>query len=93
MCKLLVGEPAWLSELLEQFNSRNIELFEHAELLADLGQLHIVEKSYRHKLEAKRSGEEGHADRATALALAVLRAKSVRSGRSSTVAGELVCWP
>jgi len=84
---------AMAAQLLEQFNSRNIDLFEHPELLADLGRLNIVEKSYGHKLEATRDREGGHADRATGLALAVLGLKPIIRTSAPVVSGELVCYP
>ncbi len=63
------------STLLEQFRSRNLDLYDDAELIRDLGRLSIIEKSYGHRLESTRNAD-GHADRATALSLAMLGAKS-----------------
>ena len=56
--------------LLEVFQSGRIELYEHKRLIRDLGRLRIVEKSFGHKLEATRD-ENGHADTAIALAIAL----------------------
>lgn len=58
------------STLLDVFRSRRITLYDHPQLIADLGRLTIVEKSYGYKLEAV-SDESGHADVATALAIAL----------------------
>lgn len=56
--------------LLETFRSRRIDLYPHDRLVADLRRLTIVEKPYGHKLEATRDAD-GHADTATALAIAL----------------------
>ena len=58
------------STLLDVFRSRRIALYDHPALIADLGRLSIEEKSYGHRLSATRT-EEGHADLATALAIAL----------------------
>lgn len=62
--------------LLEVFKTRTIELYEDHEsklLIKDLSRLQIVQKSYGFKLESSRD-DDGHADRATALALALPQA-------------------
>ncbi len=59
------------STLLEVFRARTIDLYSSYggdELIRDLGRLSIVEKSYGYKLESTRDAD-GHADRATALAI------------------------
>lgn len=56
--------------LLEVFRSHRLKLYNHPQLLADLGRLTIAERSYGHRLEAT-SDERGHADLATALAIAL----------------------
>jgi len=58
------------STLLDVFRSRRLELYDHPALVADLGRLTIEEKSYGHRLSATRT-EEGHADLATGLAIAL----------------------
>ena len=58
------------STLLDVFNSRSIDLYNEPQLIRDLGRLTIVEKSYGYKLESTRDAD-GHADRATALAIAL----------------------
>lgn len=58
------------STLLDVFRSRRLELYDHPALIADLGRLTIEEKSYGHRLSATRN-ESGHADLATALAIAL----------------------
>lgn len=85
---------AMASEFLEQFNSRNVDLYNEPELLADLEKMSVIEKSYGHRLDASRSGEEGHADRATGLAIAILGAKRFDQASGPTVIeGQLVCYP
>ena len=58
------------STLLDVFRSRRIELFNEPKLIADLSRLTIEEKSYGHRLSATRDAN-GHADLATALAIAL----------------------
>jgi hypothetical protein len=58
------------STMLDVFRSRRLELYNHPALIADLGRLTIEEKSYGHRLSATRT-EAGHADLATALAIAL----------------------
>ena len=58
------------STLLDVFRSRRLELYNHPALIADLGRLTIEEKSYGHRLSATHT-EAGHADLATALAIAL----------------------
>lgn len=58
------------STLLDVFRSRRLTLYDHPQLIADLGRLSIDEKSYGHRLSATRD-ESGHADLATALAIAL----------------------
>jgi phage terminase large subunit-like protein len=60
--------------LIEAFTSRNIELFNHTGLIADLKRLRIKESPSGWKLAAPRTGA-GHCDNATALALACLGAQ------------------
>ena len=71
------------STLLDVFNMRMIELYNDERLIRDLQRLNIVEKSYGYKLESTRDAD-GHADRATALAIvlpaALLRAHQKGSG-------------
>lgn len=65
---------AMASELLEQLNSRNIDLYHHEELISDLKKLQISEAASGYKLTAKRD-KTGHADTAFAFCLAVLGCK------------------
>src|SRR5262249_36710121 len=55
----------------ESFASRQIEIFNDAELLNDLRRLKLVEAPGGYRLQASRTAA-GHADRGTALALALL---------------------
>ncbi|HEX4145152.1 MAG TPA: hypothetical protein VHY91_16720 [Pirellulales bacterium] len=65
--------------VLDAFRSRAVDLYPEPKLLADLNRLTIVEKSYGYKLEATHDAD-GHADRATALALALLGARERKPG-------------
>lgn len=58
------------STLLEIFRGRRIRLFPHDQLVRDLGRLTLEEKSYGWRLSATRD-IDGHADVATALAIAL----------------------
>ncbi len=73
------------STLLEVFRSRRLRMYPCHKLIADLGRLTIVEKSYGYKLEAVHD-QHGHADLATALALC-LPAAVARCGRPRIVLG------
>jgi hypothetical protein len=57
------------SAVLMAFRSRTITLYPDPHLLADLSRLSIVEKSYGYRLQATKD-KSGHADRATAFAIA-----------------------
>ena len=56
--------------LLDVFRSRRITLYDHPGLIRDLGRLQLEEKSYGYRLSATRD-DTGHADLATALAIAL----------------------
>jgi hypothetical protein len=64
------------STLLEVFATRMIDLYDDKQLVRDLHRLTITEKSYGVRLEATKDAE-GHADRATALAIALPAAASL----------------
>lgn len=68
------------SGLLNEFRSRNVSLYSDTNLTNDLGRLVIVEKSYGYKLESARDAD-GHTDRATAFALALLAAREMGNTR------------
>lgn len=70
---------AMASEFIENFTSRNIDLYSDGGLIRDIGRLCVVEKSFGYKLESVRDAD-GHADSAIALALALLGAASVPPG-------------
>lgn len=61
---------AMASTLLESFRSGILDLYRHPALIRDLMRLQIVEKAYGYKLESIRD-DEGHADTATAFAIAL----------------------
>ncbi len=73
--------------LLDVFRSRRIQLYDHPRLIADLNRLQIEEKSYGYRLSATRN-EDGHADLATALAIALPLAVEA-AGKTPIVAGPL----
>lgn len=75
---------AMASAMLEEFADKNIALFPHDQLEADLRKMAIVEKSYGMRLAAKRSNSEGHADLGTALALAVLASREFTEPEGDT---------
>lgn len=77
---------------LEAFNERLIDVPDNEALLADLRKLRIVEKSYGIRLDSPR-GPSGHGDSATGLAVALHTAKRLAWHGTSTVQGELVCYP
>lgn len=64
------------SAVVESFRDRRIELYPEASLLHDLRGLRVVERSFGYRLDATRD-KHGHSDRAIALALALLGARSV----------------
>ena len=59
-------------DLLAAFRDGLLDLYDDPRLVADLHRLFIVEKRYGYKLEAI-SDEQGHADRAIALAIVLPR--------------------
>lgn len=65
---------AMASETLEAFRERNVEIYGDDELIGDLRKLQIAERSYGFRLESPRTNE-GHGDRATALAIGLFAAK------------------
>ena len=73
---------------LDAFRERQIELFPHEQLSADLRALRIVEKSYGYRLESPRT--EGHGDCVTALAIALRSARQIRANSVLTADRQLV---
>jgi phage terminase large subunit-like protein len=87
---------AMASAVMDSFRERTIDLYDHRELLADLKNLRIVERSYGYRLEPpKGNAQEGtrHGDTATALSLAMFAAKRFTNHRTSNLNRELVCYP
>jgi phage terminase large subunit-like protein len=76
------------STLLDVFRSRRLTLYNHPALIADLGRLSIEEKSYGHRLAAT-SNESGHADLATALAIALPLAVDAGGNPPIRLSGDL----
>ena len=85
-CESMPFTPSTLqsmaSGLLTAFRERQLSLYDHPELIADLKAMRITEKangSYR--LEMARGNEEGtaHGDAATALAIALEASRAIRS--------------
>jgi hypothetical protein len=76
---------------MDVFRSRRLELYNHPALIADLGRLTIEEKSYGHRLSAVRNAS-GHADLATALAIALPLAVE-RAGSPPVIVGRPMFGP
>lgn len=66
---------AMATSVLDAFSARNIELYDHPQLLADLRNLRVEEKSYGVRLTSPR-GPSGHGDAATALALSIFASRA-----------------
>ena len=85
------------STVMDTFREKNNDLYEHRELLADLKNLRIVERSYGYRLGSPKGNtqeETRHGDTATALSLALFAAKSFTTHRASnSIKGNLVCNP
>jgi phage terminase large subunit-like protein len=64
------------SAVVEGFRDQRIELYPEPALLHDLRGLRVVERSFGYRLDATRD-KHGHSDRAIALALALLAARSI----------------
>lgn len=83
---------AMCSTVLESFSSGLIDLFPDADLLADLRNLRVVEKSYGVRLDSPRT-LRGHGDAATSLAIAAFLSKSVRTGLGTFCDSDrLICY-
>lgn len=85
------------SAVLESFNEGTIDLYNDKHLIADLRRLRVVEKSYGVRLASPHtsSGDgpgSAHGDVVTALALALLSARS-HSHIPNRISRELVCFP
>ncbi len=74
------------STLLDVFRSRRIDLYDHPRLITDLSRLLIVEKSYGYRLDATRDAD-GHADLATALAIALPHALTSQPTSDNSLIG------
>jgi hypothetical protein len=75
---------------LEAFTGRQIDLYRHDQLIADLQGLRLEEKGYGTRLASPR-GPSGHGDCATALALALHAARGYRNYRPPIIDGPLIC--
>jgi hypothetical protein len=69
------GGMEMASGVIEVFNSRQIALFRHDDLLADLRALRIKQSPTGYRLDPPKTVNLGHGDRAIALALAILGAR------------------
>jgi phage terminase large subunit-like protein len=88
------------TETLDVFRNRRLDLYNDADLIADLKALRVVEKSYGFRLESARraNAEESgtrHADSATAFSIALLIAKNQRRNIRTKIQreGQIVIWP
>jgi phage terminase large subunit-like protein len=86
-----VNLVAMASSLLEAFTSRQLELYNHPGLLADLRRARLVERSYGMRLESPR-GVHGHGDLATGFMLALLAARR-RPALMATIDRPLLLHP
>lgn len=71
--------------MLDAVQDRQIDLFDHPDLLADLRSVRIVEKQYGIRLDSgRKQGEAGtrHSDISTALSIALFAARGLRSESS-----------
>jgi hypothetical protein len=75
---------------LEAFTGRQIDLYRHEQLIADLQGLRLEEKGYGTRLASPR-GPAGHGDCATALALALHAARPYLNYRPPMIEGPLIC--
>lgn len=92
--------PTSLQEMatatLDAFRERQIELYDHPALLADLRALRVAEKSYGYRLESPRqSSGDGthHGDTATALAIALKACRQIQLPRCTIAERKLVLYP
>lgn len=60
------------SNILQAFRNAQIHMYHDESLIRDLQRLQIIEKPYGYKLDAPKDKLTGHADRAMAMALALL---------------------
>ncbi|HEX4150130.1 MAG TPA: hypothetical protein VHY20_14120, partial [Pirellulales bacterium] len=74
--------------VVEAFSEGHILLWRHKKLLADLRSLRIELKGNCYKLSARRNSD-GHADRAFAMAMAMLAAKGTGGGAPNIRVGDL----
>lgn len=89
---------AMCSATLEAFNDRQIDIFDHPSLLADLRALRVEERAYGVRLVSPRNAggdATKHGDTATALALALLAARRYGNAPAApvTVEGPLLVYP
>lgn len=75
------------AEILSAFRSRRIDLFSDFLLLQDLGKLSIVERNFGYRLIAV-SDQFGHADRGTALSIALPMAMEYANASPADFAGD-----
>lgn len=81
------------------FRDDNIDLHDEPDLISDICNLRMVEKSYGVRLESprKKGGSEtqgtAHGDTASALQLALYAANEIAPVQSSVQGRTLLCWP
>lgn len=81
------------SGMLTAFRERQLSLYDHAELLADLKAMRITEKANGgYRLEMARGNEEGtsHGDAATSLAIALEASRAIRGDSTCASSRQLV---
>ncbi len=85
---------AMASAVLDAFGRRNIDLFPHEDLIADVRNLRIKESLFGYRLESPRGGQTGtrHGDTATALSLALHASRRFNAAPSAQLVGELLTY-
>jgi hypothetical protein len=88
---------AMATTTLDCFRERQIDLYPHGELMADLASLRVVEKQYGFRLQAadRQEGQSGtrHGDAAQALILALFAARRFNVAPASRLDRPLVVYP
>ncbi len=75
---------------LDSFREQRLDIFDHADLIADLKHLRVVEKSYGYRLQSPRSATRGHGDASQALSIALRAARRLQVGSANYSQRQLV---
>lgn len=77
---------------LDAFRERQLAIYDHSQLLDDVNALRIIERGSGYRLESPRSASGGHGDCATALAIALRAARSLRTATTANDQRQLVLF-